>query len=439
MEALLTTSDNPAVRNFRSYLGFLLISGFPASSVAASLRATSVRARRRKVIVRPGPSVRELPCIAPFFGGCRGAACISIDLELAWGRHVSDPHVYKLYSMLGRRNVGPILSMFNHFDFPATWATVGHLILSSCRRDTKSGLAHADMPRVKSHSCPCWGFDGDDWFGSDPCTSVLKDPAWYGRDLVEEIVKTPRQELASHSFSHIDFGSCSDLVAESEIDNCKRLAGSVGSSLKSMVFPCNRVGKLEILREAGLIAYRGFSGDNAIQYPVKNCGLWDVHQTMQVIESDAYSKDDAMRYIDRAIESGGVCHLWFHEYDISRRAQSRMLSPILAFCASERSKGRLWVATMREIANYCETRAQSTIRVRDRHPFIIDLTVKPLDRRFSPSDLTLLVPRGEPPTVNGAKLAKYYLRSEGQVDYYAVPTRIWVDNDTVKCRQQKQL
>jgi hypothetical protein len=421
---------NPIVNGILSSGSLLMISGFPPASVLSSMRATSVRAKRRKARITLGPGVRELPCVTPFFGGYSGAVCISIDFELAWGRRISDPHTYRLYSILGRRNTGHIVSMLNQFDIPATWATVGHLILAFCERDQRTGVAHVDIPRVSSHSCPCWSFVRGDWYEDDPCTSLLEDPWWYARDLVLTIVKSPRHELATHSFSHVDFGSCPDSVARSEIDACRHLVESLGSSLKSMVFPCNRVGKLEILRDAGLIAYRGYSGEDAVQYPVRTDGLWDIHQTIQIVATDPYSKDDAIQYARDAINSGGVCHLWFHEYDISIAAQSKLLSPILSFCTRERGMGRLWVSTMSEIANYCETRANSSVRVSKRHPLTLDLSVDPLDARFTPSELTLAVPKGEPPIVNGVDLSRSLFRSDGNIDYYNIRPCSWTGNRT---------
>jgi peptidoglycan/xylan/chitin deacetylase (PgdA/CDA1 family) len=101
--------------------------------------------------------------------------------------------------------IDTLLNLFEQHKIPATWAVVGHLFLDHCEKE--DGIPHKDMPRSK-----------EDWYSSDPCTDIKRDPLYYGKDIVEKILSNRiEHEISYHSFSHVAFSECSKEVAEAEI------------------------------------------------------------------------------------------------------------------------------------------------------------------------------------------------------------------------------
>ena len=85
-----------------------------------------------------------------------GTLVISIDLEMNWGTvHRGGAVAYDIDQE--RTWMGMLLDLFDRHEIPATWATVGHLLVDGC--DRHDGSAHPDIERPDY----AW-FDGD-WFG----------------------------------------------------------------------------------------------------------------------------------------------------------------------------------------------------------------------------------------------------------------------------------
>ena len=168
---------------------------------------------------------------------------ISLDTELIWG-YVAYPSLKEVSLMKSddkkvRGCIDILLNLFKKHNIPATWAVVGHLFLDHC--ECEDGIPHKDMPRFK-----------DDWYSTDPCTDIQKDPLYYGRDIVDKILSNRiEHEIGYHSFSHVVFSECSRKVAEAEIKMVNKLAKEFGITLKSFVFPENKVGHIDVLRENG--------------------------------------------------------------------------------------------------------------------------------------------------------------------------------------------
>ena len=115
---------------------------------------------------------------------------ISLDVELLWGT-VLHPTI-KTASLLrnddtkGRGNIDLLLSLFEKYDIPATWAIVGHLFLDHCQRE--NGIPHHGMPRFK-----------DNWYSVDPCSDIQQDPLYYGEDIIEKVISSPVATSRLHS------------------------------------------------------------------------------------------------------------------------------------------------------------------------------------------------------------------------------------------------
>ena len=176
---------------------------------------------------------------------------ISLDFELFWG--VADSRTISEY---GRNIEGALLAIplileaFRKYDVRATWATVGMVM---CRDFNQ----WADItPRV-----------APGYLRSECSTYTLAELArthpglFFSRSTVSNIVDTPGQELATHTYSHFycnEQGASPEQFA-ADLECANILAKEVGIRYKSIVFPRNQVNPeyLATLREFGINVYRG--------------------------------------------------------------------------------------------------------------------------------------------------------------------------------------
>ena len=293
---------------------------------------------------------------------------ISLDMELLWG-YVSTPTLKAVRLMKNDDNnvrgcIDILLNLFERHNIPATWAVVGHLFLDHC--ECKDGIPHKDMPRFK-----------EDWYSSDPCTDIKRDPLYYGKDIVEKIVSNRiEHEIGYHSFSHVVFSECIREVAEAEIKEGTKLAKEFGITLKSFVFPDNEIGHVDVLKENGFKIYRGENGrrrydpsknilvrkfnggiDKVIAPPVEpkwKDGIW-------VIPSSMYFCDPQIKFsvlpraklgLYRAIRVKKVFHIFLHPYSLLMYPSLKDdLDSFLGTVAKKREEGEIEVMTMGEFAD----------------------------------------------------------------------------------------
>ena len=288
----------------------------------------------------------------------RGAVTFSLDFEMAWAfqySKVSGPRCVEL-GLRERQQVPKILAL------PATWATVGHLFLSSCSRDGK-GLAHAGMPRIPHFETRNWVFGLGDWYQHDPCTDVRRDPAWYAPDLVEAIVSARvGHELASHTFSHAGFGSyCPAEVAGAELDNSIEAMKPYGVRPTTLVFPGNDIGWLDVVAAKGFRIVRAFPHPTAeISLPMRiDNDLWGVHSST-IVDGGTGAANLERRlfilktYVDKAVASNLAAHFWFHPSLTLPRLHA-LLFPLVEYCAKLREQGSIDILTMEGLVNETES------------------------------------------------------------------------------------
>lgn len=287
----------------------------------------------------------------------RGGFLLSIDTELAWGgvhngsfwRHVG-------HYQQTREAVNRLLALLERYEIRATWAVVGHLFLDRCQAD--NGVKHPEITR------PSYQWFTGDWFEADPCTSLDRDPYWYGPDILEQIkeCKVP-QEIASHGFSHMIVGDpgCSRECFDSELRACVAQAEDRGVVLKSFVFPRNSVGHLDVLAENGFAAFRGtvpawfmrapgplrpwarlLDGLLPISPPVTSPrwhdGLWDLPASYFYPHRDGWAKlippglsvHKPKLGLEKAANQNALFHLWFHAFTLLPLVQ-RCAYPSLFF------------------------------------------------------------------------------------------------------------
>lgn len=220
-------------------------------------------------------------------GGEPGSFVISLDCELFWG--VRDKRRLQDYreNLLGDRQVVPrLLDLFDEFDVHATWAFVGFLFYSD-RLSLISNLPN----RLPHYTNPL--FSAYDELAAI-CEDESLDPFHFGGSLIEEVLRHPGQEVASHTFSHFYCLEQGQTVEDFRADleaNC-RAAQRYGIDLRSLVFPRNQVNPdyLEVCYDLGIRAYRG------------NTSSW-LYRSMNEEEESTVRR--ALRYADAFVNLSG--------------------------------------------------------------------------------------------------------------------------------------
>jgi peptidoglycan/xylan/chitin deacetylase (PgdA/CDA1 family) len=323
-----------------------------------------------------------------------GALVLSFDFELAWGLRCGSGDrdcargMDRVHDVVER-----LLDLVAKYDISCTWATVGHLMLKSRYRDWE---------RIRGFA-PRYDWFTGRWCDGIPSHDSDEAAAYYAPELVEKIVRCPvYQELACHTFSHIDVGSSAcgtDLVRE-ELNVCGRLARQYGRELRSVVFPRNSIGHLDVVEEAGFRCYRGrdsewywfaqpthlrsFARTRFLLKPIpiamrlgryvsektrhvppvrpaRRVGrLWEIPHSMffpgvygvsrLVSMKDRWRR--AIRGLERAAAQGGIMSIYTHPHNF-RNATEDMLSAYERICrraAELRRSGCLRILPMEHIA-----------------------------------------------------------------------------------------
>ena len=295
----------------------------------------------------PGKSVR-------YPGDRRAAILFTADLELAWAWRYSksggsDPLAYALgRAEQARRNFPELLALFDRYDVPVTWGTVGHLFLERCERI--NGRAHADLLRPPYFENEYWRYTSGDWFDADPCWDYRHAPAWYAPDLIEAILDAEvGHEIACHTFSHMTFSddTCPPDVAEADLALCQQVAAEWGITPQSFVFPGSLCGNLPALARAGMRTYRMWTGCE-LDWPRQDeHGLWQIPGGVCWERPEGWPVDAWIRAlrrcVDRALETGTVLHLWFHPSCEPINVET-VFPAVLDYVAAQ--CGDLWVTTM---------------------------------------------------------------------------------------------
>jgi peptidoglycan/xylan/chitin deacetylase (PgdA/CDA1 family) len=182
-----------------------------------------------------------------------GALVISLDFEIHWGvRELTRPQGSYEPNLRGVWSAVPrMLALFREFDIAATWATVGFLFARS--REEMSQFAPAFKPAyadpvLNPYQEPVGNGEADDPFHFAPA-------------LIQQIRTTPRQEIATHTFSHyycVEPGQTRDSF-RADLMSALAIARSRGLEIQSIAFPGNQhnAGYDDIVASVGLKTYRG--------------------------------------------------------------------------------------------------------------------------------------------------------------------------------------
>ncbi len=184
-----------------------------------------------------------------------GSFVISLDFELMWG--VRDEVTKETYGehIRGVHHVIPkLLSAFSNYSIHATFASVGFLFF----QDKKELLANLPLqkPNYKDSNLSPYG----PYIESEVGERYPEDPYHFGWHLLQEIRKTPGQEIGTHTFSHfycLEPGQ--DIITfEQDLIYALRIANKRNIAIETIIFPRNQVQEqyLEVCRKHGIKSYR---------------------------------------------------------------------------------------------------------------------------------------------------------------------------------------
>jgi len=179
----------------------------------------------------------------------KGALCISLDFEKFWGIHDvtnlknNEQHLIKVNEIVSK-----LLALFTKYDIHCTWAVVGLLNfnnLNELENYCKSLVINYDrtdyspFPLSKYH------------------LKNVNQNSFLAKIEIEQIKKTPNQEVASHTFSHLYSleKGITEKDFQNDIDNFKATIGEVNT----VIFPRNQINQnyLHLLSKGKTITYRG--------------------------------------------------------------------------------------------------------------------------------------------------------------------------------------
>jgi hypothetical protein len=287
----------------------------------------------------------------------KGEFVLSLDFELLWGVMDSrgaeyHPQIKEVHAVIPQ-----LLTLFEKYKIACTWATVGFLLADNSEDLTEK--KPVTIPKYSNDTLnpySCW----DQVIKND--TKLIFAP-----DMVKQILKTPNQELASHTFSHyycLEEGQyLSDFEADLKAMN--EISKGYNVQMKSLVFPRNQFKSsyLKACLNAGLIAYRGnpdhwaYRASNVEkQTPLKRIfRLLDAYIPISGSQRQKIKKNEESGMINipaslflrpwsnrlscfefirlwrikwsmkQAAKKGGIFHLWWHPHNFSKNTQNNLI------------------------------------------------------------------------------------------------------------------
>ncbi|QCS42012.1 polysaccharide deacetylase family protein [Natrinema versiforme] len=305
-----------------------------------------------------------------------GVFTLSLDTELAWGTFdVGRLEAHKTAYRATPDIIERLCELFDEYQIPATWALVSHLLV-----DCRHGRGHADR------TLPDFPWI-DDWFAEMPCSSGLDEGLWYAPWIVDRLQACQTdQEIGLHGATHMPLGAngCSRRNAEEELEIAIKTLREHGEEPETFVYPRNDIGHVDVLRDNGIRTYREVDArwyerslvpdtakpplrflDEATQRtppivePTLNDGLVELpgsqifrpsHGGWQYAPTGS-SVARAKKGLQRAAQTGGVFHLWFHPFNLGHASSKDMerFERVLAMASELAENGEIERLPMREV------------------------------------------------------------------------------------------
>jgi hypothetical protein len=325
------------------------------------------------------------------------AFIISLDFELLWG--VKDHRTITSYGKAilgGREAIMDMLALFEKEEIHVTWATVGMLMF-----EEKETLIKAFPDKKPSYiNTKFSNYERLDQVGDNELT----DAYHFGKSLVNQILQTPHQEMASHTFSHyycLEEGQTKEDF-KADTDAFVHCCQSLHIQPQSIVFPRNQYNAayLSVLKSYGFSSFRGnephplyearsrekesigrrvlrlldgylnLSGHHTYNIAdlKKEEGLLNIpssrflrpyHPSLSFLEKIKINRiKQSMRY---AAMKGEAFHLWWHPHNFGMNPQQmmRQLSEIVAYYKILQKEYGMQSMNMKEVTGYYDRMYQA--------------------------------------------------------------------------------
>jgi peptidoglycan/xylan/chitin deacetylase (PgdA/CDA1 family) len=290
-----------------------------------------------------------------------GALIVSLDFELLWGirdLYPADGGSYRENILGARAAIPRMLALFEEFDVAVTWATVGFLFAET----------RADLEDLRPRPIARYANPALDPYRDAIGENEADDPLRYGASLVRRIIASPRQEIASHTYSHyypLEPGS--DIASfRADMQSAVAIARRAGVELKSLVFPRNQFNPafMPVLRELGFTncrtngtswMYREGAGqryrrpdiragrlvDTYLDVSGPQVPLWneiEVVESIRLLPASRFLRPYSARLasldrlrlhrinsaIHHAATERGLFHLWWHPHNFGRNTDQNL-------------------------------------------------------------------------------------------------------------------
>jgi peptidoglycan/xylan/chitin deacetylase (PgdA/CDA1 family) len=167
---------------------------------------------------------------------------------------------------------------------------------------------------------------------------------------------TVQHEIAVHTYGHIDASICSPRELRADVERCLEVLG-LKSAPKTFIFPWNREGNYDTIREMGFTTYR--AKKRAIAPPRKQHLLWNIAPVYYLDQKSLDAFSLLRRYLDFCISTRTVFHLWLHPWSIvigddPDRIVKKTLEPLFHYVNKRRTSRELAVCTMGTLAEHFE-------------------------------------------------------------------------------------
>jgi Polysaccharide deacetylase len=329
----------------------------------------------------------------------KSALVISIDLEMFWG-------VHDLWSVEQRREmllqarpmISRILNLFAKYEIHSTWASVGFLFYATheeLMNNLPAILPEYSQPKFSPYP---------KLNGIGP--NEVQDPCHYGASVIEAILQTPHQEVATHTFSHyycLEAGQ-SKAAFQNDLEAAVKAAASWGREIRSLVFPRNQVNEayLDCLTDCGIESYRGagshwlyrerargeesqlrrgirlldayfnLSGHHTIRHDdIPHNPPFDFPASRLLRGfTPALSPLEPLRLrricsgLDHAARKNEIYHLWFHPEELAPHPEKNFaaLQTVVERFARLRDRGAMESLSMGELSERMRARSASPVR-----------------------------------------------------------------------------
>jgi len=297
---------------------------------------------------------------------------ISLDCEGKWGT-VGLKEIQKKLSSDNLNNVyKKINNLLLKYEMPATFAFVMALTLSEEESKKFHCLSIEEKDQNNIYLKEFW-----------KSKKQGNIEGWLEPKIFEEISKNTNIEIASHGFSHyICDDQANTLEIENEFRNSLKVSNIKNITLKTFVFPENKIGNLNILKKFNYAGYRNVKKSKYKNSKIKRFkNLLDEFNIFEIIQEqnsvDKYGLTSIpsgfffnskfglrnlvpgfitfekwKRLINYSIENNKTLHLWFHPHNLISAPKSfTVLENIFKYLYKLRNLNKISVITQEQYVN----------------------------------------------------------------------------------------